>query len=365
MHRLIYIYIYTWWDSSPQHHKQRLVETTSATNLKPLKTFQYFLQKKKFPVKMEIHFQQKQVIIPVNKLPKFKGRTRNNNSKFVGVRQRPSGRWVAEIKDTTQKIRMWLGTYETAEEAACAYDQAACLLRGSNTRTNFVTRVPPDSALASRIRNIFNSKKNAKRADVRSYHQTAHQNSASSNSTSSGASAIPSTSCVTSNHSSYQTSSAKTPDRSSSDDDSVSSCKIQDRYSSDFALESNPIFSDHHQSHSLSPEIQESGNLFVNTYKPDLSTCSDELEVGSSSSSSSPKPDVSWSFQQGLEFAQELVDFNKTTEVGFSEFERMKVERSISASLYAVHGVQEYMQAVNDPAHEALWDLPPLCSLLC
>ncbi|KAI3500728.1 hypothetical protein L1887_36553 [Cichorium endivia] len=57
--------------------------------------------------------------------------------KFVGVRQRPSGRWVAEIKDTIQKIRVWLGTFDTAEEAARAYDEAACLLRGSNTRTNF------------------------------------------------------------------------------------------------------------------------------------------------------------------------------------------------------------------------------------
>ncbi|XP_019187150.1 PREDICTED: ethylene-responsive transcription factor RAP2-11-like [Ipomoea nil] len=282
---------------------------------------------------MEIHFQQKQ-IIPVNKLPKFKGRTRNNNSKFVGVRQRPSGRWVAEIKDTTQKIRMWLGTYETAEEAACAYDQAACLLRGSNTRTNFVTCLPPDSALASRIRKIFNSKKNnAKRADVGPYHPSPQHNSSSSNSN------------------------AKT-----SEDGSVTSFKNQDTSSSDFGLESIPIFSD-----------QESGKLqlFENTYKPDLSTCSDELELrsspsssSSSSSSSEPKAVVSWSFQQGIEFAQEMVDFNKTEEMGFSEFERMKVERSISASLYAVHGVQEYMQAVNDPANEALWDLPPLCSLL-
>ncbi|KAG0548563.1 LOW QUALITY PROTEIN: hypothetical protein BDA96_01G177100 [Sorghum bicolor] len=60
--------------------------------------------------------------------------------RFVGVRQRPSGRWVAEIKDTIQKIRVWLGTFDTAEEAARAYDEAACLLRGSNTRTNFWPR---------------------------------------------------------------------------------------------------------------------------------------------------------------------------------------------------------------------------------
>ncbi|CAA3000518.1 ethylene-responsive transcription factor ESR2 [Olea europaea subsp. europaea] len=57
--------------------------------------------------------------------------------RFVGVRQRPSGRWVAEIKDSTQCVRLWLGTYDTPEEAARAYDEAARALRGENARTNF------------------------------------------------------------------------------------------------------------------------------------------------------------------------------------------------------------------------------------
>ncbi|KAI4384063.1 hypothetical protein MLD38_009832 [Melastoma candidum] len=57
--------------------------------------------------------------------------------KFVGARQRQSGRWVAEIKDSLQKVRLWLGTFGTAEEAARAYDEAAKALRGANAWTNF------------------------------------------------------------------------------------------------------------------------------------------------------------------------------------------------------------------------------------
>ncbi|XP_061339914.1 ethylene-responsive transcription factor ERF094-like [Gastrolobium bilobum] len=63
----------------------------------------------------------------------------NTIKRFIGVRQRPSGRWVAEIKDSSQHVRLWLGTYDTPEEAARAYDEAARALRGENARTNFAS----------------------------------------------------------------------------------------------------------------------------------------------------------------------------------------------------------------------------------
>lgn len=66
--------------------------------------------------------------------------------RFVGVRQRPSGRWVAEIKDSSQRVRLWLGTYDTPEEAARAYDEAARALRGENARTNFATSINPNKS---------------------------------------------------------------------------------------------------------------------------------------------------------------------------------------------------------------------------
>ncbi|KAL8091790.1 ethylene-responsive transcription factor ERN3-like [Apium graveolens] len=71
--------------------------------------------------------------------------TKTTARRFVGVRQRPSGRWVAEIKDSSQRVRLWLGTYDTPEEAARAYDEAARALRGENARTNFATLIKSSS----------------------------------------------------------------------------------------------------------------------------------------------------------------------------------------------------------------------------
>ncbi|KAI5321066.1 hypothetical protein L3X38_030136 [Prunus dulcis] len=191
--------------------------------------------------------QQKEngVSVSANKQSKLK-----TKCKFVGVRQRPSGKWVAEIKDTTKNIRMWLGTFETAEEAARAYDEAAYLLRGSNTRTNFSTH-----------------------------------------------------------------------------------------------------------------DIQ----AFDDAYRPDLSNCIGELQPAMF------HLDQSWPFLAGfdqLPLTHEGMDLTKgignvaAAEAEVMEFERLKVERQISASIYAMNGGNEHVVNEYDGS-DALWDLPTLSQLFC
>ena len=53
------------------------------------------------------------------------------------VQQRHWGKWVTEISLPKNRTRLWLGTFDTIEEAALVYDNTAFKLRGKFARLNF------------------------------------------------------------------------------------------------------------------------------------------------------------------------------------------------------------------------------------
>ncbi|CAI9297541.1 unnamed protein product [Lactuca saligna] len=71
------------------------------------------------------------------------GRSEKKEGRYKGVRMRKWGKWVAEVRQPNSRDRIWLGSYDTAEEAARAYDAALFCLRGPSALINFPAH-PPD-----------------------------------------------------------------------------------------------------------------------------------------------------------------------------------------------------------------------------
>ncbi|KAL8254549.1 hypothetical protein R6Q59_032770 [Mikania micrantha] len=67
----------------------------------------------------------------------------NLEPKYRGVRKRKWGKWVSEIRLPNSRERIWLGSYDSPEKAARAFDAAAFCLRGSSAKFNFPNQ-PPD-----------------------------------------------------------------------------------------------------------------------------------------------------------------------------------------------------------------------------
>ncbi|XP_073119853.1 uncharacterized protein [Henckelia pumila] len=277
------------------------------------------------------------------------GGVRHAKKRFVGVRQRPSGRWVAEIKDTIQKIRVWLGTFDTAEEAARAYDEAACLLRGANTRTNFWPRSPNSSstpALPSKITNILLSRLKARSNNV--LNPGLNSNSSSSSSSSSSSLTFLD----------HQKQVLEYTDEAGPDNLESHFTDFLNDSDEDYALEhSNMITTDEHNCLSFVSNMTQTDSSHHRISEHESDDFLQELEMENE-------------IQENCTASLEPVDFKFVDEIGsieYSPFEiteeisrpmdqedetlmlteamrRMNYERKFSASLYAFNGITECLK---------------------
>ncbi|CAI9780516.1 unnamed protein product [Fraxinus pennsylvanica] len=98
-------------------------------------------------------FQQEDEILSFNNDAEEEAKISKIEKRYIGVRKRPWGKFAAEIRDSTRNgKRVWLGTFNSAEEAALAYDQAAFAMRGSLASFNFPVEIVKESLLSIKYR---------------------------------------------------------------------------------------------------------------------------------------------------------------------------------------------------------------------